>query len=156
MNFLSSSFLLQFSTHNLCWNSTRHHTTPSTYTQTVHLAPRRLEIEDTRIYGRRLYLTDIYNDSLKWKPFNGSWINGECTCNRISSEGKWANFNQVQPLASALYFLLTHKLPSIINDCSCSCSFFIFFHHHRDVVCNHRHVPNDNKNEFSSVADEQQ
>jgi hypothetical protein len=36
-----------------------------------------IEIEDTRIYGRRLLLSDIYNDSLKWKPFNGSWINGE-------------------------------------------------------------------------------
>lgn len=36
------------------------------------------EIEDTRIYGRRLLLSDIYNDSLKWKPFNGSWINGKC------------------------------------------------------------------------------
>ncbi|KAL7050442.1 hypothetical protein ACKWTF_004084 [Chironomus riparius] len=33
------------------------------------------EIEDTRIYGRRLLLSDIYNDSLKWKSFNGSWIN---------------------------------------------------------------------------------
>lgn len=36
-----------------------------------------LVIEDARIYGRRILLSDIYNDSLKWKRFNGSWINGE-------------------------------------------------------------------------------
>lgn len=34
------------------------------------------EDEGSRVKGRRITLSDINGNSLKWKPFNGSWING--------------------------------------------------------------------------------
>ena len=81
------------------------------------------EIEDTRIYGRRILLSDIYNDSLKWKPFNGSWINGKCTSCRMSSGGTWF-YRQM--------LLLFSCPPTIIND-----SFFVLFpslRHYRNII----------------------
>lgn len=35
------------------------------------------EDEGSRIKGRRITLSDINSNSLKWSPFNGTWINGE-------------------------------------------------------------------------------
>lgn len=35
------------------------------------------EDEGSRIKGRRLALSDVIGNSLQWKPFNGSWINGK-------------------------------------------------------------------------------
>lgn len=37
----------------------------------------RAEDEGSRIKGRRMSLSDINGNGLKWRPFNGSWINGE-------------------------------------------------------------------------------
>lgn len=34
------------------------------------------EDEGSRIKGRRLTIPDVIGNGLKWKPFNGSWING--------------------------------------------------------------------------------
>lgn len=34
------------------------------------------EDEGSRIKGRRMTLSDINGNGLKWRPFNGSWING--------------------------------------------------------------------------------
>lgn len=35
------------------------------------------EDEGQRIKGRRFVLSDINSNALKWKPFNGTWVNGE-------------------------------------------------------------------------------
>lgn len=35
-----------------------------------------IEDEGSRIKGRRITLSDIIGNGLKWKSFNGSWING--------------------------------------------------------------------------------
>lgn len=35
------------------------------------------EDEGSRIKGRRITLSDINSNSLKWSPFNGTWINGK-------------------------------------------------------------------------------
>lgn len=37
----------------------------------------RTEDEGSRVKGRRITLSDINGNSLKWKPFNGTWINGK-------------------------------------------------------------------------------
>lgn len=38
-----------------------------------------VEDEGNRVKGRRITLSDITGNTLQWKPFNGSWINGEAT-----------------------------------------------------------------------------
>ena len=35
------------------------------------------EDEGSRVKGRRITLSDINGNSLKWKPFNGTWISGK-------------------------------------------------------------------------------
>lgn len=37
----------------------------------------RTEDEGSRVKGRRITLSDINGNSLKWKPFNGTWVNGK-------------------------------------------------------------------------------
>lgn len=35
------------------------------------------EDEGSRVKGPRISLSDVIGNSLEWKPFNGSWINGK-------------------------------------------------------------------------------
>lgn len=35
------------------------------------------EDEGQRVKGRRMTLSDINGNGLKWRPFNGTWINGK-------------------------------------------------------------------------------
>lgn len=117
------------------------------------------EIEDTRIYGRRLLLSDIYNDSLKWKPFNGSWINGECIGNV-----KWKRKEIGEPyiMTALLRFLdgcIVCYVAGIINgtfilfSCHSHSMFFIFLPASSLLswYCNHYHVPTDNNKIINDI-----
>ncbi len=35
------------------------------------------EDEGARVRGRRLTLSDVNGNGLRWRPFNGTWINGK-------------------------------------------------------------------------------
>lgn len=43
------------------------------------------EDEALRLKGRRMTLSDVIGKSLKWQPFNGTWLNGEQIKNPLFS-----------------------------------------------------------------------
>lgn len=45
------------------------------------------DIEGPRVKGRRLTLPDIVGDRLQWRPFNGTWLDGEELVYRDRSGG---------------------------------------------------------------------
>lgn len=50
------------------------------------------EDEGARVKGRRLTLSDVNGNGLRWKPFNGTWINGYNLCKRQRHAEIWHHF----------------------------------------------------------------
>lgn len=52
----------------------------------LHLTQKSFDIiedEAARVKGRRLTLSDINGNGLRWKPFNGTWMNGNYFNSRV-------------------------------------------------------------------------